>query len=237
VVEYIRNLKQKDAGIFAWEIRDRLLSDGICDKYNVPSVSSISRILRNKIGASSSSPNQTHSVNAFMNSKERHSAALYSNIYSPYSCPSNVPHNGSISSNSATHAMALHEIGKTLSPVNATSAMRAGYWPSSHSINDLLLNHPSAVPMGFRTAAHTSASVPGSNSNHQSISSAAIASIHSSDSTLAHNHYNYCMQYFHHHQNHQICANQSVSPIMSSASPHSAATHQTIIKQENTQMM
>lgn len=50
VVGFIRDLKQKDPGIFAWEIRDRLLSDGICDKYNVPSVSSISRILRNKIG-------------------------------------------------------------------------------------------------------------------------------------------------------------------------------------------
>ena len=47
---YIRDLKQKDPGIFAWEIRDRLLADGVCDKYNVPSVSSISRILRNKIG-------------------------------------------------------------------------------------------------------------------------------------------------------------------------------------------
>lgn len=51
VVAYIKNLKQKDPGIFAWEIRDRLLSDSICDKYNVPSVSSISRILRNKIGS------------------------------------------------------------------------------------------------------------------------------------------------------------------------------------------
>ncbi|XP_047115931.1 paired box protein Pax-1-like [Schistocerca piceifrons] len=51
VVAYIKELKQKDPGIFAWEIRDRLLSDGVCDKYNVPSVSSISRILRNKIGA------------------------------------------------------------------------------------------------------------------------------------------------------------------------------------------
>lgn len=50
VVGFIRELKQKDPGIFAWEIRDRLLSDGVCDKYNVPSVSSISRILRNKIG-------------------------------------------------------------------------------------------------------------------------------------------------------------------------------------------
>ncbi|CAL8110910.1 unnamed protein product [Orchesella dallaii] len=50
VVSYIKELKQKDPGIFAWEIRDRLLADGVCDKYNVPSVSSISRILRNKIG-------------------------------------------------------------------------------------------------------------------------------------------------------------------------------------------
>ena len=39
------------SGVFAWEIRDKLLADGICDKYNVPSVSSISRILRNKIGS------------------------------------------------------------------------------------------------------------------------------------------------------------------------------------------
>ncbi|KAK9717059.1 Paired box domain [Popillia japonica] len=37
VVAYIKDLKQKDPGIFAWEIRDRLLTDGVCDKYNVPS--------------------------------------------------------------------------------------------------------------------------------------------------------------------------------------------------------
>nr|XP_056718251.1 paired box protein Pax-1 [Euleptes europaea] len=51
VVQHIRDYKQGDPGIFAWEIRDRLLADGVCDKYNVPSVSSISRILRNKIGS------------------------------------------------------------------------------------------------------------------------------------------------------------------------------------------
>jgi hypothetical protein len=43
VVGFIKELKQKDPGIFAWEIRDRLLQEGVCDKYNVPSVSSISR--------------------------------------------------------------------------------------------------------------------------------------------------------------------------------------------------
>lgn len=49
VVQAIRSYKDKDPGIFAWEIRERLLTDGVCDKYNVPSVSSISRILRSKI--------------------------------------------------------------------------------------------------------------------------------------------------------------------------------------------
>ncbi|XP_040920862.1 paired box protein Pax-1 isoform X2 [Toxotes jaculatrix] len=60
VVKSIRDYKQGDPGIFAWEIRDRLLTDGVCDKYNVPSVSSISRILRNKIGSlSQPSPSES----------------------------------------------------------------------------------------------------------------------------------------------------------------------------------
>ncbi|XP_065291061.1 paired box protein Pax-1-like isoform X2 [Dermacentor albipictus] len=37
VVACIRELKRRDPGIFAWEIRDRLLSEGVCDKGNVPS--------------------------------------------------------------------------------------------------------------------------------------------------------------------------------------------------------
>uniref|UniRef100_F1LCU1 Paired box protein Pax-9 n=1 Tax=Ascaris suum TaxID=6253 RepID=F1LCU1_ASCSU len=48
VVHHIRILKSRDPGMFAWEIRDRLIQDNICDKYNVPSVSSISRILRTR---------------------------------------------------------------------------------------------------------------------------------------------------------------------------------------------
>ena len=55
VVKHIRNYKDKDPGIFAWEIREKLQADGVCEKYSVPSVSSISRILRNKIGSSPSS--------------------------------------------------------------------------------------------------------------------------------------------------------------------------------------
>ncbi|XP_032904079.1 paired box protein Pax-7 isoform X4 [Amblyraja radiata] len=36
--------------MFSWEIRDKLLKDGICDRSTVPSVSSISRVLRAKFG-------------------------------------------------------------------------------------------------------------------------------------------------------------------------------------------
>ena len=36
--------------MFAWEIRERLIADKVCDSNSAPSVSSISRILRNKIG-------------------------------------------------------------------------------------------------------------------------------------------------------------------------------------------
>jgi len=50
VVGRIRDYKVRDPGMFAWEIREKLLLDNVCDKFNVPSVSSISRILRNKIG-------------------------------------------------------------------------------------------------------------------------------------------------------------------------------------------
>ncbi|ESN92426.1 hypothetical protein HELRODRAFT_89496, partial [Helobdella robusta] len=48
VVRAIRRYKSVEPSIFAWEIRERLVADGVCDKYNVPSVSSVSRILRNK---------------------------------------------------------------------------------------------------------------------------------------------------------------------------------------------
>ncbi|XP_067011258.1 protein gooseberry-like [Anabrus simplex] len=42
----IEDYKKANPGIFSWEIRDRLIKDGICDKNSAPSVSSISRLLR-----------------------------------------------------------------------------------------------------------------------------------------------------------------------------------------------
>uniref|UniRef100_T1JIT2 Paired box protein Pax-6 n=1 Tax=Strigamia maritima TaxID=126957 RepID=T1JIT2_STRMM len=47
VVGKIAEYKRECPSIFAWEIRDRLLSDGVCTNDNIPSVSSINRVLRN----------------------------------------------------------------------------------------------------------------------------------------------------------------------------------------------
>ncbi|KAK1804595.1 hypothetical protein P4O66_020590, partial [Electrophorus voltai] len=47
VVGKIAQFKRECPSIFAWEIRDRLLSEGICTNDNIPSVSSINRVLRN----------------------------------------------------------------------------------------------------------------------------------------------------------------------------------------------
>uniref|UniRef100_A0A8C5QTX8 Paired box protein Pax-9 n=1 Tax=Leptobrachium leishanense TaxID=445787 RepID=A0A8C5QTX8_9ANUR len=120
VVKHIRTYKQRDPGIFAWEIRDRLLADGVCDKYNVPSVSSISRILRNKIGNLSQhshydSHKQHHHPNA-------HSAIQYNHIYS---YPSPIGAGGKVPTQPG------------MAPICGTMGMPRT-WPSSHSVTDIL---------------------------------------------------------------------------------------------------
>ncbi|XP_065370820.1 paired box protein Pax-6 [Calliphora vicina] len=47
VVAKISHYKRECPSIFAWEIRDKLLQDGVCTNDNIPSVSSINRVLRN----------------------------------------------------------------------------------------------------------------------------------------------------------------------------------------------
>ncbi|KAJ7386088.1 Paired box protein Pax-6 [Desmophyllum pertusum] len=51
VVNKIADYKRANPTMFAWEIRDRLLSEGACSTDNVPSVSSINRIVRNRINS------------------------------------------------------------------------------------------------------------------------------------------------------------------------------------------
>ena len=48
VVNKIESYKRDNPTIFAWEIREKLISDGVCTNNTAPSVSSINRILRNR---------------------------------------------------------------------------------------------------------------------------------------------------------------------------------------------
>ena len=58
----IEEYRAKNPGIFSWEIRDNLLKEGLCDKTSVPSVSSISRLLRGGEGDEDSLDGQTNSL-------------------------------------------------------------------------------------------------------------------------------------------------------------------------------
>ncbi|CAM2116069.1 unnamed protein product [Caretta caretta] len=120
VVKHIRTYKQRDPGIFAWEIRDRLLADGVCDKYNVPSVSSISRILRNKIGNLSQ---QSHYESYKQHQPPPQPALPYNHIYS-YPSP-------------ITAAGAKVPTPPGVPAIPSTMAMPRT-WPSSHSVTDIL---------------------------------------------------------------------------------------------------
>ncbi|TNN69422.1 Paired box protein Pax-5 [Liparis tanakae] len=59
VVDKIADYKRQNPTMFAWEIRDRLLAERVCDNDSVPSVSSINRIIRTKV---QQPPGQTGSV-------------------------------------------------------------------------------------------------------------------------------------------------------------------------------
>ncbi|KAJ6645949.1 Paired box protein Pax-6 [Pseudolycoriella hygida] len=48
VVSKIEQYKRENPTIFAWEIRERLITEGVCSNATAPSVSSINRILRNR---------------------------------------------------------------------------------------------------------------------------------------------------------------------------------------------
>ncbi|CAG0899908.1 unnamed protein product [Darwinula stevensoni] len=48
VEKRIEDYKKENPGIFSWEIRDRLVKEGLCDRNSAPSVSAISRVLRGR---------------------------------------------------------------------------------------------------------------------------------------------------------------------------------------------
>ena len=76
VVSKIVQYKQQNPTIFAWEIRDRLVEETVCDRDNVPSVSSINRILRNKAA-------ERAAQYAMLERERQHLTGLYMQHWSP----------------------------------------------------------------------------------------------------------------------------------------------------------
>ncbi|XP_069194292.1 protein gooseberry-neuro-like, partial [Procambarus clarkii] len=64
VEKRIDDYKKENPGVFSWEIRDRLVKEGVVDKASAPSVSSISRILRG--GKRDDDPRKDHSIDGIL---------------------------------------------------------------------------------------------------------------------------------------------------------------------------
>lgn len=140
VTGYIKQLKQKDPGMFAWEIRDRLLHDGVCDKFNLPSVSSISRILRNKTNSAISvmQPLPSAMVPPYGLKQESHysqhpvpSSAVYSPMHQYYGP-------GPCSYTVATPTPTGPSSGPDAGAPADVAPLRANWPHHPHSVSDLL---------------------------------------------------------------------------------------------------
>ncbi|KAF0296015.1 Paired box protein Pax-9 [Amphibalanus amphitrite] len=129
VTAYIKELKQKDPGMFAWEIRDHLLQDGICDKFNLPSVSSISRILRNKIGTLQHLQGATHY------DLKPHQSPVYPSVAAMYP---HYPYQAHAAAAAAAAAPAPVSPMPPKSGAGSPGMPSRTPWPSAHSVSDLL---------------------------------------------------------------------------------------------------
>ena len=93
VISKIRQYKETNNALFAWEIREKLLYDGICPRDSLPSVSSINRILRKTIGRmrQRNSPNciiQTQQKNHHQHRHNSFSSANVTSLAAARNCQS-----------------------------------------------------------------------------------------------------------------------------------------------------
>lgn len=140
VVDAIADYKKSNPTMFAWEIRDRLLADGICDADNIPSVSSINRIVRNK---------------AAEKAKTHHSSSHHHNLSSNSSVGNQSPASGSMSPQLASPGSTTKEgLGVSSAVSNQTSVIVNSQSQSqqpmtTYSINGILgINSSAAGSLG-----------------------------------------------------------------------------------------
>eukprot|EP00095_Tigriopus_kingsejongensis_P002591 maker-scaffold599_size127490-snap-gene-0.8 protein:Tk02591 transcript:maker-scaffold599_size127490-snap-gene-0.8-mRNA-1 annotation:"paired box protein pax-6-like" len=108
VVNKIESYKRENPTIFAWEIREKLIAEGVCSNSTAPSVSSINRILRNRAAERAAAEFARAAGYAGMYSP-------YASIPSPYYSPALLSQLAASSSN-PSHAAALLAVTSSSSP-------------------------------------------------------------------------------------------------------------------------
>ena len=86
IAKRIKEYTNEQPGIYSWEIRDRLVQENICNLENIPSLSSISRLLNNKDkrttasaeGVQRMSGSNPHSIASILNLPANSEASLSS---------------------------------------------------------------------------------------------------------------------------------------------------------------
>ena len=63
IEQRIEQYRREQPGIFSWELRDRLLRENVCSRENLPSLSSISRLIKHKMMVFASSKKQEYKTN------------------------------------------------------------------------------------------------------------------------------------------------------------------------------
>ncbi|XP_013116114.1 paired box pox-meso protein isoform X4 [Stomoxys calcitrans] len=176
VVNHIRELKQRDPGIFAWEIRDRLLSEGICDKTNVPSVSSISRILRNKLNPIS------------------HHPPTPAPVATPAPPPSTSPQHTTHQQHTHSHTLAAAQAAQAQAQAQAAHAAHAAHsahTPTSHGHNHHHGHMHHTPPHSVVTSVAASVTAhPHAAHTHQAAAAAASVAAHAHHPHLYYQPYN-----------------------------------------------
>lgn len=128
VVDAIADYKRENPTMFAWEIRDRLLAEGICNQENVPSVSSINRIVRNKAAEKAKSVGHHGGHHGGSNSGPvspvSQTTSVITHGSSVASVPSHLQHQQQQQQQHGSHLLSAHD-----SPLQR---------PGSYSINGIL---------------------------------------------------------------------------------------------------
>jgi len=87
VVSRIAQYKRECPSIFAWEIRDRLLADGLCNHDNIPSVSTTNDVIRPSASAASPSPAAAKSNELYCSGNEQLTRKICPKSRSRYTAP------------------------------------------------------------------------------------------------------------------------------------------------------